>query len=760
MNRTEDKSSQLTVTQRQLEEIEQLLSEHPSVRENVVIVREDKPGDKQRIAYLVATLQEEALQDDIEHLHQEQIASWQFLYEDYYSDVSSTDPSFNIIGWNSTYTGKQLPDEDMRDYVGQTIAAILALNPKDILEIGCGSGLLMYRLVPHCLSYIGTDLSRVALDRLENSKAQLSIPGLQQARFLIQNADDFTGFAENSIDTVVINSVVQYFPSIDYFVKVITGLLKRVRPGGAIFIGDVRDLTLLKAYYTSVQLYKAESNITALELQQRIHQQSILQQELAIAPAFFSALKDAFPQISSVEIRPKRGLIRNEMTCFRYDVVLHIKEVATAATLALIQWHDWQRQPWSIDAVKTRLLTEQPAVLALRGINNARVAAELNALAWLNEADDNADIAALAATAGSLGLENAIDPEALRQLSNELPIDVHIGFNLESTHPAGCFNVIFTARSASFAAQEIRNALFPEPKTGLIRHWSHYANNPLQEKLANTLKTRLHHFLKERLPEQKLPTHFIVLEQLPRLPDGNINLDVLPVPDPWQQKLNLGCSKEESYWLDKLTAMPPRLSFQYDLPKTAGYSFKSETAALVFDAGLTEKLHALAKQKATTTANLLLALFKLMLFQLLKQQDFCVGLSLGNQSQPSILPIRAQCSADMEFDELLQQVSCQVEAAFQHQHYPFEQMLQKLNFHSHSPSEPLLNVAYSFQNHQPAPTSQSCVQDRLKLDLGLLVFDCGDSLQLNLKYDAGLFLPATIERKLALVQKFTIHLLT
>lgn len=757
MNRAEDKSSQLTVTQRQLEEIEQILLQYPSVRENVVIVREDKPGDKQRVAYLVATLQGDALPDDIEHLHQEQIDSWQFLYEDYYSEVSSPDPSFNIIGWNSTYTGKQLPDEDMREYVGQTVFAILALNPKDILEIGCGSGLLMYRLVPHCHSYVGTDLSHSALDRLEKSKAQLSIPGLQQARFLIQSAEDFTGFAENSIDTVVINSVVQYFPSIDYFVKVITGLLKRVRPGGAIFIGDVRDLALLKAYYASVQVYKAESDITALELKQRIHQQFLLQQELAVAPAFFSALKEVFPQITSVEIRPKRGMLHNEMTCFRYDVVLHIEEARTKPPL--LKWHDWQQQRWSIEDIKTYLVAERPPFLALRAVDNARVAAELDLLAWLNEADDNADIAGLATAAGSSFVDTAIDPEALWQLSNELPVDVHIGFTLEGAHTGGCFNVVFTARSSSFTAKEIRTALFPETIKAFSHHWPHYANNPLQEKLADTLKKRLYHFLKEQLSEHKIPTHFVVLEQLPRLSNGTIDLDALPVPDPWQQKLSLGSTREGNYWLDKLTAKPPRLNFRYDLPKTAGYSFKSETATLAFDADLTEKLHEFAREKTTTTANVLLALFMLMLFQLLKQQDFYVGLSVGNQNQPCILPIRAQCSANMEFDELLQQVSCQVEVALQHQNYPFERMLQKLNFYSNGQSEPLLNVAYSFQHHLESEL-QSCVQDMLKLNLGLFVYDYSDSLQLNMKYDTGVFLPDTIERKLALLQKFTIHLLT
>jgi len=55
---------------------------------------------------------------------------------------------------------------------------------------------------------------------------------------------------------------VQYFPSLDYLLRVLEGAVRAVAPGGFIFIGDVRSLPLLSAFHASVQLYQADPTLT------------------------------------------------------------------------------------------------------------------------------------------------------------------------------------------------------------------------------------------------------------------------------------------------------------------------------------------------------------------------------------------------------------------------------------------------------------------------------------------------------------------
>ena len=70
-------------------------------------------------------------------------------------------------------------------------------------------------------------------------------------------ADNFEGFESNSFDAVVLNSIVQYFPSMDYLAKVVEGAIDVVAPGGFVYIGDVRSFPLLETYALSVELAQA-----------------------------------------------------------------------------------------------------------------------------------------------------------------------------------------------------------------------------------------------------------------------------------------------------------------------------------------------------------------------------------------------------------------------------------------------------------------------------------------------------------------------
>jgi acyl carrier protein len=58
-------------------------------------------------------------------------------------------------------------------------------------------------------------------------------------------------------------------------------------------------------------------------MKQRIHRRASEEKELALAPEFFNALRTLFPQFRRAEVQLKKGRYQNELTRYRYDVVLH-----------------------------------------------------------------------------------------------------------------------------------------------------------------------------------------------------------------------------------------------------------------------------------------------------------------------------------------------------------------------------------------------------------------------------------------------------
>ena len=151
----------------ELGEIENVLNQGDQVSQAVVLAKEDNNGDKRLLSYYVPDLQ--FVKAEEHKLYLQQVATWKEVYEVEYGqteDAKGIDEEFNIIGWNDSFTALPMPADDMREWRDDTVNLILTENPKHVLEIGCGTGLIFYQLAGKVEKYLGTDLSRSSINQI------------------------------------------------------------------------------------------------------------------------------------------------------------------------------------------------------------------------------------------------------------------------------------------------------------------------------------------------------------------------------------------------------------------------------------------------------------------------------------------------------------------------------------------------------------------------------------------------------------------
>ncbi|MCZ4248856.1 amino acid adenylation domain-containing protein [Bacillus amyloliquefaciens] len=191
----------------------------------------------------------------------------------------------------------------------------------------------------------------------------------------------------------------------------------------------------------------------------------------------------------------------------------------------------------------------------------------------------------------------------------------------------------------------------------------------------------------------------------------------------WQRAFQQkeGYRKQEAYWLKRLEGELPVLELPADKPRPAVRSFAGGTVSCTLDAETASGLHRIARDHGSTLYMVLLAAYNTLLARLSGQEDIIIGSPIAGRPHKDLEPIlgmfvntlaiRTEPKADKRFTDYLAEVRQAALEAYEHQDYPFEELVERLGVQRDTSRNPLFDVMFVLQNME----RESLVLNELRL---------------------------------------------
>ncbi|TSC19086.1 condensation domain-containing protein, partial [Corallococcus sp. Z5C101001] len=219
-----------------------------------------------------------------------------------------------------------------------------------------------------------------------------------------------------------------------------------------------------------------------------------------------------------------------------------------------------------------------------------------------------------------------------------------------------------------------------------------------------------------------------------------------------------------AYWRQQLAGAPSALELPTDLPRPAIQTHEGAALSVRIPRSTSEALKALAGREGATPFMVLLAAFQVLLSRYSAQDDISVGTPIAGRTQAetegligffvNTLVLRSRVEPEAKFRDLLAQVRGTTLAAYEHQHLPFEKLVEVLQPVRDPSRSPLFQVMFALQNAPtealriPGLTFQQVAAEAhsAKFDLTLTLQDSPEGFVGGLGYSTALFKHGTVER--------------
>jgi amino acid adenylation domain-containing protein len=509
----------------ELGEIEAVLSSCEGVKQSVVLAKEqlNTEGVPTGNKYLVAYYTKESNSKNTNTEDSAFVSTLHDIYQSQYSSLNINNFKQNTNIWISSYTGKAIDQEDMTEWINETVKRIKMLNPKVVLEIGSGSGLVLFNIIDSCNYYYATDFSSNVIDYTNTVIDKFDYNNKVSTISCLADKIPYHELYK-PYDTVIINSVIMHFPNLDYLESVIIEAASHMQGDGQIFIGDVRDYRLLKCFHYLVQKYK-HKNVTKADVDYFVQRDK----DLVVSPEYFINLKMIIENISYVEVMPRFGEINNEMNNYRYDVIIHIIKnkdknrginetedliiVDESSFLKILDFEGYLLS--NIDIYKNQEIEKKINYLSIK-YPNKRI---IKDYAEYSELYNNQLITEKDCYNNLLHISQISEIVENNNLKAKFLLDIH--------DPLYLYILVYKDNSS----HSLRKNICVQYATSSTNR-NDYSNNPSANLkfIESQFTDKLKEHLSFKLPDYMVPEHYISLDAFPLTTNGKLDKKALPQP--------------------------------------------------------------------------------------------------------------------------------------------------------------------------------------------------------------------------------------
>ncbi|MDM3847802.1 MAG: amino acid adenylation domain-containing protein [Aphanizomenon gracile PMC638.10] len=236
-------------------------------------------------------------------------------------------------------------------------------------------------------------------------------------------------------------------------------------------------------------------------------------------------------------------------------------------------------------------------------------------------------------------------------------------------------------------------------------------------------------------------------------------------------------ANHEQYWVQKFANTTPALDLPTDRTRSPIKTYRGSKQSLLIDRNLGTAIKKVSLEQNCTLFMTLLAVYTTLLHRLTGQDQIIVGIPTSGRSLASsdslvgycahVLPICSDFQTNTPFSEYLLEIKNILLEAYQHQEYPFAELIQKLNLSSDLSRSPLVTVTFNLDRSITIPKLGQLETSWLSQPINATDYEIhwnitqiADELLIDCHYNTDLFDAATIERWLGHFQTLLTAIIT